>query len=456
MPYFTLSAFAVIATFVAVGFVSSGKIKNVGDYAVANRSAEASSVAGVIMGALVAGGSSIGTVQMAYQWGLSAWWFTLGSGIGCLILGFRFAGPIRRSALTTLPELLERHYGQPTAWVSLLVSSLGTLLSVAAQFLAGTALLRSIWPITQEWASVLLTLTILAFIFAGGLKSFGAVGNAKTVILYTLLGLCCLKIVFLGQTPGVLIRDLPVSPWFNPFARGVGKDLGACLSLLVGILCTQIYIQAVFAASDEGAARTGCLTAGVLIPPIGLMAVWVGLALRNMGVVVEPALALPYFLNTYFHPALSGALWAGLAITVVGGAAGLSLGIATNLSYDVYARLFKLEKNDRRLLGLNRFSLVFVIVSAALLGLALRGDLILRLSYVGMALRGAATVVPMVAAILYPGYLPPRLAFAASLLGLTGMGWAWLFLSGIEPLYIALPASCLALIPLVFRVKSVG
>ena len=43
-------------------------------------------VAGVITGTLVGGSSTVGTAQLAYHYGLSAWWFTLGGGIACLML----------------------------------------------------------------------------------------------------------------------------------------------------------------------------------------------------------------------------------------------------------------------------------------------------------------------------------------------------------------------------------
>ena len=40
--------------------------------------------AGIIMGTLVGGSSTVGTAQLAYNYGMSAWWFTLGGGIACL------------------------------------------------------------------------------------------------------------------------------------------------------------------------------------------------------------------------------------------------------------------------------------------------------------------------------------------------------------------------------------
>ena len=54
-------------------------------------------VAGLIMGTLVGGSSTVGTAQLAYSFGLSAWWFTLGAGIACVILALVYAKPLRRA-----------------------------------------------------------------------------------------------------------------------------------------------------------------------------------------------------------------------------------------------------------------------------------------------------------------------------------------------------------------------
>ena len=444
MIYFVISALLVIGFFSSYGLISSGRVKHAGDYALAGHSSGASVVTGVIMGTLVAGASTIGTVQLAYTTGLSAWWYTLGSGISCALLGLRFAGPVRRSGLSTLSEFMERSYGYPTALLAMTGSVAGTLLSISTQFIAGTALLRSLFPITQPLATLLLSLMILSFIFMGGLKSFGAVSNLKTLLLYLLLASCCFKAAGIGYTPTKILSTLSFSPWLNIFGRGVGKDLGAWLSLMTGILCTQIYVQAIFSAADESEARKGCLAAALLIPPLGLMGVWTGLALRCSGVVIEPAQALPYFINTYMHPAAAGAMWAGLAITVVGGASGLCLGVATNISFDIFRRLLGVDREDRRMLLVSRISVFIVVIAAAVAGIALSDGHILQFSYLAMAIRGGGMVVPMLAAILRPGLLPPLGAFASSAAGFIGMAGAWLWLPTVEPLFIGLLASVCA------------
>ena len=59
-------------------------------------------VAGLIMGTLVGGSSTVGTAQLAYNYGLSAWWFTLGGGIACLVLAFVYVKPLRAQGVPML------------------------------------------------------------------------------------------------------------------------------------------------------------------------------------------------------------------------------------------------------------------------------------------------------------------------------------------------------------------
>ncbi|MDR1731727.1 MAG: sodium:solute symporter family protein [Synergistaceae bacterium] len=445
MSFFVIGAIVTAGIFCLLGPIS-GKVKSVGEYATAGRKARAGSVTGVVMGALVSGGSTVGTVQMAYQTGISGWWFTLGSGLSCAILALWFARPVRASGLSTLPEFIERSCGRPTALLTLAGSAAGTLLSVAAQFMAGLALLCSAFPISQEAGIFILALVILFFIFTGGLKSFSLIGSAKVVILYLIFVLCAGKTFLLGQTPQVLIRDLPFSPWLNLLGRGVGRDLGACVSLIVGVLCTQIYLQAVFSASDEKTARRGCLVAAFLIPPLGLMGVWIGLGLRNAGVVVEPAQALPWFLSAHFHPVLAGVMWAGLLITAIGGAAGLILGLATNLSLDLLLRIPGVPKDEKNALRLSRWAVFLSVLAAALLALVFRQGLILHLSYLALSLRATGMIIPLVVSIFRPGLLSPRRAFVSSLCGLGGMLIAWIFFPNTEPLFIGLLAAVAGLL----------
>jgi SSS family solute:Na+ symporter len=75
------AAVFVIITVLLIVFSmrTSSRVKSAGDFAVANRNLDSFGVSWAIIGTLVGGASMIGTVEMAYKWGLAGWYFTLGS-----------------------------------------------------------------------------------------------------------------------------------------------------------------------------------------------------------------------------------------------------------------------------------------------------------------------------------------------------------------------------------------
>ena len=441
MLLFVLSAITTISAFLLLGALSGRKLSGGTDYAVAGRSAGSVAVLGMLIGALVGGASTVGTVQMAYRLGVSACWFTLGGGIGCLILGLWFARPLRTSELETIPQFLERQYGRRTSFLSMAAATLGTFISIVAQFLAGTALFRSVFPLDLTEASLLLALIILGFIFMGGLRSFGAVGKLKIVLLYLSMIACAVAAWWNGPSFGEIVRTLPAQPYFNPFGIGLGKGLGALTSLVVGIFCTQIYIQALFAASDAATARRGALLSALLMPPVGFLGIFVGLSMKASGLEIDAAQALPIFIRMNFHPVLSGIFWGGIFITVIGCAAGLSLGIATNLVRDFYLPLFGRHLDEKGVLRVSRITVSAVVLSAAGIGMVGKGSMILQWSYLSLGLRGAGTFFPLIVGILLPDRLPRPWALAATAGGLSVvLIWPLTGLPG-QPLFAGLALS---------------
>ncbi|MDD2482136.1 MAG: sodium:solute symporter family protein, partial [Lutispora sp.] len=116
-----------------VGAYSGSKVKTSSDFAVGGKKAGRGIVAGTIMGTLVGGSSTIGTAQLAFLYGFSAWWFTLGAGLGCLILGLFFSGPLHRSNKETVPQILAEEFGGLSKPISSVFVSLGTFLNIIAQ-----------------------------------------------------------------------------------------------------------------------------------------------------------------------------------------------------------------------------------------------------------------------------------------------------------------------------------
>ena len=408
-------------------------------------------VAGIIMGTLVGGSATVGTAQLAYHYGMSAWWFTLGGGLACLVLALGFVGPWRRSGSQTLIGILAREFGPGAGLAASLLSSVGTFINVISQLIAGTAVIAVAAPGLGLVQALLITAAFMAlYVVFGGTHGAGVVGILKLGLLYlSMIGCGVMVLVLSGGVSGFLqtvggINDPAGVNFGSLFARGIGKDGGAALSLILGVLTTQTYAQAVLTAKSDGAARRGALISAALIPPIGAGGILVGLFMRAHHPGIAAKTALTAFATGYLPPVLSGILLGTLFIAVVGTGAGLVMGISTIIRRDILARFFDKAAEDKAgsLMGKG------IILLTLLLGVALSsgslGDTILNFAFMSMGLRGAVVFVPMLCALWMRGKVNRKCAMGAIVAGPVVVllcGTLFKLPGGIDPLFAGVTAA---------------
>lgn len=444
LPFAFLVAFA--ATLVAMLLLAAGSGRAVGDaadFSLAGRTAGSWSVAGAIMGTLVGGASTIGTAQLAFLFGLSAWWFTLGAGLACLFLGLVLAAPLHAGAVETIPQFISRYHGERARVAASLFSALGMFIHIVAQLLACGAILSALFGLPPLPGALAASILIALFALCGGMKGAGALGLAKLLLLYLVMATAGILALRLGGGWQATREALPHFPWFSLFGYGVKEGLSDLFSMLVGVISTQTYLQAVFSARDRRAARGGALLSAALIPPLGLFGIAVGLFMRRTAPELESALALPTFIIGHLPPALAGVAFATLLIAAVGTASGLALGVGTTIKVDVLRR----HDPGREGLAVQRGLTVGVIVLALLLLLGNLGSVIMEWSFLSMGLRGATLCLPLLAAVFLRErtsrrggtlsvYLAPACVIGAGL-----AGWQQL-----PPLYLGLLVSLLSIV----------
>jgi solute:Na+ symporter, SSS family len=130
--HFGMTFGLVIVTVVIAltALISGRRVRSTQEFTVTGRRAGWPIVSGIIVGALVGGSSTVGTAQAAFVYGLPAWWFTLGAGIGCLILGTIFVRPLRRNGVETLPQFLMTVFGQPIRPLIAVCDSTGIFMTI--------------------------------------------------------------------------------------------------------------------------------------------------------------------------------------------------------------------------------------------------------------------------------------------------------------------------------------
>jgi SSS family solute:Na+ symporter len=138
--------------------------------------------AALLVGALVGGSSTVGTAQAAFVYGLAAWWFTLGAGIGCLILDSLFLKPMRRTGVETLPQYLMTAFGQPIRPLVAVCDSIGIFITIPGQVASAISLLTVLLNWTLPGVASLVAVLIVVYVLTGGAISAGVAGFVKLVI----------------------------------------------------------------------------------------------------------------------------------------------------------------------------------------------------------------------------------------------------------------------------------
>lgn len=435
-----------VAAVIGSGIYAARAVRTAEGYSLGGRRAGVPMVAGSIAGTVIGGGATVGTAQLAYSAGLSAWWFTLGSGLTFILMGLFYARPLRQTGLETIPQYLVLNYGEKAGSIASVVSSLGIFFSAVASCLPGIRIIASVFSLPSWEAALFLILLTAAYVFFGGMKSAGVAGILKMCVIFFSLFLAGLSAFQAIYTDPEVSALLPADPWFSLTGQGAGSALANFLSLLVGIICTQTYIQAIFSASGPRTAAWGAFAAALIVIPVGLPCAMVGMYMHAAQPGMEPILALPAYLLHHQPPVLGAMAMGGIFLSLIGSIGGLSLGIGTMVSRDILAPRLQITESGR-LLKLNRLVVLAVMLGACGFALWQEGSQILFWNYLSMALRGGGIFLPLSLAIFYPKCVTPRRAVVSMLLSTAVAGGATLAGTTIKPLFLGLAVSFLVLLP---------
>ena len=450
-----------VALLLALSWLAGRNVKDAHGFTIGGNSGSWM-VCGALLGTLAGGQSTIGTAQLAFCYGLSAWWFTIGAGLGSLVLGLLYAGPLRRSGCTTLLEVVSREYGRKAETVGSVLFLIGIFISIMSQVLSSSAMIGSLFGIPTLWASVAGAVLIMLMVLYGGISSAGVGGIAKLILLY----LCSLAagIVVWHVAGGMAgLRDGIDAVYQSPtladvngltdaesihhrygsmFARGIFKDLGGCLSLMLGVVCTQSYAQCIWSAASTPKARRGAVLCSLFMPIIGAACTLVGIYMRGhyvtadelaalqaagealpdgLGVIENSAQAFPAFILQHLPAWLGGLMLGTMLINILGCGSGLSLGAATILVRDVYGNLSRGKSSGLSPLTQTRLSIVGILTVAVIATLIFHSSFINDLGFLSLGLRAVAILFPLSFALWLPGRFKASRVLLSMAVGVAAM-----------------------------------
>jgi len=245
----------------------------------------------------------------------------------------------------------------------------------------------------------------------------------------------------------------------NVVARGALKDIGNGLSVALGVICTQTYAQGVFSSKSNRVGISGPIFSAILMPPVSVICMIIGFYMRanfitsdeakaitqsgndlpsHVEVIERSSQAFPMFAYHKMPDFIGGIALGTLLVTVVGGGAGLSLGVSTIIHRDILSKIFKIRDAKTSLIMIRTIILI-ILITAAVIADLMPGTLINDYGFLSMGLRGTTVLLPLTASLFFKNKINSKLCSASIVLGpLSVLISKFAFKVTFDPLFIGL------------------
>jgi SSS family solute:Na+ symporter len=401
-----LVAYSVALT--AVGLWVSRLVRGSSDFFVAGRRLTAPLIFSTVLAANIGAGTTVGAAGLAYQQGISAWWWNGSAAIGALALAFWIGPRLWRLAADhdfyTAGDFLEYRYGPSVRGIVSALIWLGTLSILAGQLIAGAAVLSVVAGLSKAAGIIIGAVVMTIYFVAGGLLSSAWVNLVQLTVLVGgfLIG-APLLYQAVGGGAGMSSFPLPHDRyWDITYSSGAGMSGWAMLFVLTpAFVISPGLVQKTYGAASERAVRVGIGAQAIAQMVFGFMPVFFGVAARAAGLSISsPNLVLPTVLASQLPPLLGALGLAAVFSAEVSTCDAILFMLATSLSKDLYKRFVDPAADDRRLLLVARLAALFGGLGGVILAIQL--ETIAAALQIFYSLLGVSLFVPVIGGLFTP------------------------------------------------------
>ncbi len=358
----------------AIGLASRRKAKGADDFFVAGRKGSSPFIVGSLLATIIGASATIGMAGLGFKQGLTgAWWLLVGS-IGLVFLGLFFARRVRKLALYTLPELVEKQYDRRVALAASILIVVAWVGIIAAQIIAAGQILGILGAGNPTLWMVLFTAIFVTYTVLGGQHAIIRTDFLQSLVIFAgIFASLFLLLDRLGGWEG-LVSTLPAGRFSFPLSPQFDSTALATLLLLVGltyVVGPDMYSR-IFCARDDRTARTATLWTAFLLVPLAFAVAIIGMGAAVMFPDIMPEQAFPTVISELFSPLLSGIVLAALLCAVMSSADTTLLSASTILTIDIIGR-FRPTASPENALPRSRWAIILLGICALLVALMLKG-----------------------------------------------------------------------------------
>lgn len=265
------------------------RAKTADDYLVAGRRLGHPMFIGTLSAVVLGGASTIGTVSLGYQYGISGAALVFMIGLGLIGLGVLLARRLAKAGVYTVPELMARRYGISAKLVSAAIMAAYALMIATTSTIASGTVFNSLLGVSTTVAILIAGGVVVIYCVTGGMWSLTLTDIIQFAVMT--LGVFGLLLPFAISEAGGLsgMSDTLPASYFDLTAIGWNTIFTYFLLFFFGLMIGQDIWQRIFTGRDEKVMRTGTIVAGVYCIFYGVVGALIGAAAK----VVLPNLSNP-------------------------------------------------------------------------------------------------------------------------------------------------------------------
>ncbi len=417
-----------MAAMLGIGWYASKRVKNNSDYIVAGRRLGVFFCTGTLFATWFGAGTCMGGAGNAYLFGNQGVIFDPWSAVPCLIItGMIFGRLMRRSKFLTVVDMMEARYGKGVGIATMISLAVAEIGFVGAQLVGFGAILHYFSGIPLTMGILISTVILVIYTYLGGMWAVTLTDVFQMIIL--MVGMVAMLYVAVPLAGGwsAIFNNDPAGNWcainqwsFVPTPESAANPDGiagffgytghmgwlywaaAWLTIGIGCIPAQDYMQRLLAAKDEKTASISCYLSALLYITVGMMPVIIGMIYFkiNPNLSIDDAMSkilllmaveqLPVVWAVIFVSALVAALMSSADSAI--------LAAASLIGYNG-VKYFKPDTTDEASLKYTR--LCVPIVTAFSLALALYFQVIYNLMVVAWTILLVGIFVPFACAFFW-------------------------------------------------------
>jgi solute:Na+ symporter, SSS family len=388
----------------------------------------------MLMSEFIGTSASVGTAQEAFKFGISASWNIIALGVGFLFYAYFLAGKYKESGHNTISAVFAEVYGPQTKIATSLVMIFALQIVAVAMYAGGGAILSVLLGVDRTLATVICGIVAVFYVFLGGMRSVVYTNVIHSLVKYAGISVA----VYFGLAKVGGLRELQVrlpAEMFSWTNVGLSQIFAWFIAGVGATFSTQYVIQAINTVETPQKARAASLYTALLMVPFGIATALAGMCSLALYPDIKSINALPALIAN-MHGVLAGVVAAGLAASLFGSIAAISVATATLLYKDFYSRP-AVEGDDRR--SLNFIRVTTIVVGLLPIALAIYTPNVLQVTFLAKAIRASLSVLVLL--VFYAPNFGTRTGALLSILCSLVATIAWFAMGnpfGIDNAYVAL------------------